>query len=153
MRNLAILFSFVFVCFSATLFAQENVGNASIFPDGFEGKKMASGELYRATELTAAHRTLPFNTKIRITRVDNGKSVVVRVTDRGPFVNANVLDISRAAARALDFTTGTAKVKFEEVGSTSGVIDNGSVTGSAMVDTVGGAEAEFTVKGAVKKDN
>lgn len=153
MRNLAILISFVFLCFGATLSAQENVGNASIFPDGFEGKKMASGELYRATELTAAHRTLPFNTKIRITRIDNGKSVVVRVVDRGPFVNTNVLDVSKAAAKALDFATGTVKVKYEEVGSTSGVIENGSVTGRAMTDSVGGAETEFTVKGAVKKDN
>jgi len=78
-------------------------GRASYYADRFEGRSTASGEPYRARELTAASRDLPFGTVVRVVRVDTGASVVVRVNDRGPFGDERrILDLSRAAAEALD---------------------------------------------------
>ncbi len=70
--------------------------------DGFEGKPTASGEIYDSSKLTAAHRDLPLGTVVRVTNLDNGRSVDVRVNDRGPFVNGRVIDLSQEAARRLD---------------------------------------------------
>ena len=78
-------------------------GRASYYADRFEGRSTASGEPYRAADLTAASRDLPFGTIVRVVRVDTGASVIVRVNDRGPFGDhARILDLSRAAAEALD---------------------------------------------------
>ncbi len=78
-------------------------GRASYYADRFEGRSTASGEPYRAAELTAASRDLPFGTVVRVVRVDTGASVVVRVNDRGPFGDhSRILDLSRAAAEQLD---------------------------------------------------
>ena len=89
-----------------------SVGVASWYGPGFHGRRTASGERYNQRELTAAHKTLPFGTSIRVTNVDNGKSVVVRITDRGPFVRGRVIDLSRAAAEAIGMMgAGTAKVE------------------------------------------
>lgn len=78
-------------------------GRASYYADRFEGRSTASGEPYRARELTAASRDLPFGTVVRVVRVDTGASVVVRVNDRGPFGDhGRILDLSRAAAERLD---------------------------------------------------
>jgi rare lipoprotein A len=73
-------------------------GEASYYARGFEGRPTASGEPYRAAKLTAAHRTLPFGTLLEVTNVRNGRSVIVRVNDRGPFHGRRVIDLSRAAA-------------------------------------------------------
>jgi rare lipoprotein A len=70
--------------------------------DGFEGKPTASGEIYDSAQLTAAHRDLPLGTVVDVTNVENGKTVRVRVNDRGPFVHGRVIDLSRQAARHLD---------------------------------------------------
>jgi len=70
--------------------------------DGFEGKPTASGEIYDSSKMTAAHRDLPLGTLVRVTNLDNGKSVEVRVNDRGPFIHGRVIDLSQAAARRLD---------------------------------------------------
>jgi rare lipoprotein A len=70
--------------------------------DGFEGKPTASGEIYDSSKMTAAHRDLPLGTVVRVTNLDNGRSVDVRVNDRGPFVNGRVIDLSQEAARRLD---------------------------------------------------
>ncbi len=78
-------------------------GEASYYADFFAGRKTASGEKYDPHELTAANRTLPLGTKVRIRRVDNGRSVVVRVNDRGPFgKRRRIFDLSKAAAKQLD---------------------------------------------------
>ncbi len=69
--------------------------------DGFEGKPTASGEIYDSSKLTAAHRDLPLGTVVSVTNLDNGKSVQVRINDRGPFVHGRVIDLSRAAANKL----------------------------------------------------
>jgi rare lipoprotein A len=78
-----------------------DIGKASWYGDVHHGKKTASGEAYDMHTLTAAHRTLPFGTRVRVTNVDNGRSVVVRVNDRGPLVGGRIIDLSQAAARAL----------------------------------------------------
>jgi rare lipoprotein A len=81
-----------------------------------EGSRTASGEKFNPNELTAAHRTLPFGTKVRVTDVSTGKSVTVRVNDRGPFVGGRVIDVSHAAAESLGMTgKGVAKVKLDVV--------------------------------------
>ena len=72
-------------------------GKASYYADVFQNRKTANGERYRHDVLTAAHRTLPFGTRVRVTNLDNGKSVVVRINDRGPFVRGRVIDLSKSA--------------------------------------------------------
>lgn len=77
-------------------------GKASYYSDKFDGGKTASGEIFRQNKLTAAHRTLPFGTIVTVINPANGKTVTVRVNDRGPFVNGRIIDLSRAAAKAID---------------------------------------------------
>jgi len=77
----------------------------------YGGGRTASGEVTGPNGLTAAHRTLPFGTKVRVTNARNGKMVVVRITDRGPYGRGRIIDVSRAAARELDMIdSGTAMV-------------------------------------------
>jgi rare lipoprotein A len=76
-------------------------GEASYYADKFNGRPTASGEAYDPNALTAAHRTLPFGTRVRVTDVVSGRSVVVRINDRGPWRKQRVIDLSRAAARKL----------------------------------------------------
>ncbi len=91
-------------------------GNASWYGTVFHGRSTASGEKYNQDKMTAAHKTLPFGTVVRVTNLGNKKSVVVRINDRGPFVRGRVIDVSRAAARQLDMIgTGTARVRIETV--------------------------------------
>jgi rare lipoprotein A len=76
--------------------------------------RTANGERYDPKQLTAAHRTLPFGTKLQVTNLNSGRSVVVRINDRGPFIRGRVVDVSYAAARELNLLhSGTAKVKVE----------------------------------------
>jgi rare lipoprotein A len=74
------------------------VGIASWYGDDYHGKRTANGEIYNQYKLTAAHRTLPFNTLVRVTNLKNGRSVVVRINDRGPFIRGRIIDLSYAAA-------------------------------------------------------
>ncbi len=95
---------------------QWSKGLASFYADSFEGKLTASGEPYRATKLTAAHRSLPFGTKVLVERLDNGRSVVVTINDRGPFVEGRIIDLSRSAAKELKMrSSGTVKVRIAKV--------------------------------------
>jgi len=84
-------------------------GLASWYGPGFYGRKTASGELYDGKEMTAAHRTLPFNSRVKVTRIDDGRSVLVRINDRGPWTKGCIIDLSRAAAKKLGLS-GIAKV-------------------------------------------
>ena len=77
-------------------------GNASWYGEPFHGRRASNGEVYDMYKLTAAHRTLPFETMVRVTNVNNGKSAVVRITDRGPFVDNRIIDLSLAAAREIE---------------------------------------------------
>ena len=87
-------------------------GLASWYGERFQGKRTASGEPFNMQELTAAHRTLPFGTRVRVRNLDNGREVVVRINDRGPFNGRRVIDLSRAAATALGMVkSGVVKVQ------------------------------------------
>jgi rare lipoprotein A len=88
------------------------IGRASWYGGQFQGRETASGQNYNMTDLTCAHRSLPLGTLIRVTNLINHKSVVVRVTDRGPFLASRVVDLSYAAAHFLGFD-GTAKVRLD----------------------------------------
>jgi rare lipoprotein A len=93
------------------------VGYASWYGSAFHGRQTANGEIYDMGQLTAAHPTLPLPSYVRVTNVANGRSVVVRVNDRGPFKKGRIIDVSAAVAEMLDFKrAGTAKVKVEYVG-------------------------------------
>ena len=102
---------FIITCLSAT-YAVE-YGMASMFSDNFHGKKTASGELYDVNKMTCAHKSLPFGSRVRITRLDNKQSIVVRVNDRGPYTKGRITEISRKAAREIGLTDGEIKVKVE----------------------------------------
>ena len=91
-------------------------GKASWYGPGFHGKKTSSGERFDMNTLSAAHRTLPIPSYARVTNLSNGKSVIVRINDRGPFHGNRVMDVSKAAAKELGFIhTGTANVKVEQI--------------------------------------
>jgi rare lipoprotein A len=93
-------------------------GNASWYGAPFHGRHASNGEIYNMYKLTAAHRTLPFETMVRVTNLNNGKSTVVRIIDRGPFVGNRVIDLSLAAARELDAVgAGVVPVRVEVLGS------------------------------------
>ena len=76
-------------------------GPASWYGPGFQGRKTASGETFNTNDMTAAHRTLPFGTKVKVVNKKTGKSVVVRINDRGPYAHGRVIDLSKASAQAL----------------------------------------------------
>jgi peptidoglycan lytic transglycosylase len=95
------------LCGVATMFAYANVakaqtGIASIY--AYKGEETADGERAVPNGLTAAHRTLPFGTRVRVTNKRNGRSVVVRINDRGPFIRGRIIDLTPAGARALGFS-------------------------------------------------
>jgi len=87
----------MFVCFSSVAYAQSGI--ASVY--AYAGSKTASGERASPQGLTAAHRSLPFGTKVRVTNRRNGRSVIVRINDRGPFVKGRIIDLTPAAAHTL----------------------------------------------------
>jgi rare lipoprotein A len=91
-------------------------GIASWYGVPYDGRLAASGEIYDMNQLTAAHRTLPFGARVEVTDLDNGKHVEVRITDRGPFIDGRVIDVSLAAARELDMLrAGTARVELRVI--------------------------------------
>jgi rare lipoprotein A len=92
--------------------ANAQSGIASVY--GYDGQKTANGERASAGGLTAAHRSLPFGSHVRVTNKRNGKTVVVRINDRGPFVKGRVIDVTPAAARMLGFS-GLATVSVERI--------------------------------------
>lgn len=90
------------------------VGVASWYGPGFHGRRTASGEIYDQDGLTAAHPSLPFGTRVRVTNLDNGRTVEVRITDRGPFVDGRAIDLSRAAAHVIGLVgPGVGRVRIE----------------------------------------
>ena len=100
------------------LFLEEGV--ASWYGPNFHGKKTANGETYDMHEITAAHRTLAFNSVVRVTNIANGKSVDVRINDRGPYAKERIVDVSKKAAEKLDMIqSGTANIRLELVEGTA----------------------------------
>lgn len=91
-------------------------GIASWYGNPYHGRRAASGEIYDMEQFTAAHRTLPFNTWVEVTDLDNGKRVSVRINDRGPFVGGRIIDLSLAAARSIDMIgPGIARVRLQVI--------------------------------------
>ncbi|MGQ1785170.1 MULTISPECIES: septal ring lytic transglycosylase RlpA family protein [unclassified Saccharicrinis] len=95
MKRLIVLFVIIS---SGLLLSAQQKGKASYYADEFEGRKTASGELYRHHLKTGAHKTLPFGTLVKVTNISNKKTVVVKINDRGPFVNGRIIDLSKSAA-------------------------------------------------------
>ena len=120
MRNtflsFATLLSLAFCWVISSSFFAEEFGKAGYYADSLHGRKTSSGEKYDKRLLTCAHKSLPFGTKIRVTRLDNKRSVIVKVNDRGPFTEGYVVDVSRKAAEELGLIQpGSARVKVEVV--------------------------------------
>jgi len=89
-------------------------GKASYYYGRWIGRKTANGEIYRASDITAAHKTLRFNTMVRVTNLSNGKSVIVRINNRGPFIKGRILDLSLEAAKKIEMTkAGVVSVRAE----------------------------------------
>jgi rare lipoprotein A len=96
------------------------IGEASWYGPGFHGRRTANGERYDQDGLTAAHRTLPFNTRVRVTNAANGRTVDVRINDRGPFVGRRIIDLSRAGARVIGLIgPGVGPVRLEVIAPTT----------------------------------
>lgn len=113
LRALGILLATSCSMFSFASQAKQ-VGVASYYGAELHGHRTASGARFNRHAMTAAHRTLPFGTQLRVTNLSNGKSVVVRINDRGPFVRGRIIDVSRAAAERLDMLrSGVAPVRIE----------------------------------------
>jgi len=110
-RKLVLASAFIVSLITAPMTASAQSGIASIYSGG----RTANGERALASGLTAAHRTLPFGTMVRVTNTRTGRSVVVRINDRGPFVRGRVIDVTPAAAHALGFS-GLAPVTLDVVG-------------------------------------
>ena len=92
-------------------------GIASWYGDEFHGRKTSNGEIYNMFALTAAHKTLPMNTQVKVTNLENGKYVILKINDRGPFVKNRIIDLSYAGAERLDMVEpGTAPVRVESIG-------------------------------------
>jgi rare lipoprotein A len=132
--------SFLVIC-SLSLVAQVQTGKASFYADKFDGVYTASGEKYKHNKLTAAHKTLPFGTKVRVTNLENNQSVEVVINDRGPYVEDRIIDLSKEAAEQLGFVNkGLAEVKIEVVDPGDGKVKEQPMR---TIDQVTVEEKEF----------
>ncbi len=94
--------------------SSQELGLASYYGHQYHGRTTANGETYDENQLTAAHRTLPFGTRVRVTNLENGKTVLLRINDRGPFVDGRIIDVSWRGAQDLDFVReGVVEAKVE----------------------------------------
>jgi rare lipoprotein A len=145
-RGTAICSAIFVVCSSA---AMAESGIASVY--AYAGEKTANGETANPRGLTAAHKTLPFGAKVRVTNKRNGKSVVVRINDRGPFVGGRIIDLSKAAAASIGMIhSGTAKVRVTKAaGSTLAAL--GEATAKAKSGTASGAVAKAEISSSESK--
>lgn len=134
MKKTAFCIAFTILGFLAS--AQIQTGKASFYADKFEGRPTASGEKYKHNRLTAAHKSLPFGTKLRVTNTANNQVVEVVVNDRGPYIDGRIIDLSKSAAEKLGFVNlGLADVKIE-------VIDAGDGKTSDRPQPIGQVEVD-----------
>lgn len=147
------------VCFSWILVNayvpnwSEEFGKANLYADSLHGRKTSSGEKYDKTELTAAHKSLPFGTKVKVTRLDNKKSVVVRINDRGPFKEGYIIELSRRAAEEVDLDQDkTASVRVEVVPDTDSKTTASKAAAAAKAKSGGSFDpsrpAQYSTTGA-----
>ncbi|MBO7122634.1 MAG: septal ring lytic transglycosylase RlpA family protein [Treponema sp.] len=132
-KSVLFLAVFAFAFLARGAFASNNItlyknsAVASYYADKYHGRKTSNGEIFNMYDLTAAHKTLPFNTKVKVTNLSNGKSVVVRINDRGPFIKGREIDLSKAAAVKIGMVkSGTAKVSLEIIGGPNALAQNSS---------------------------
>ena len=138
MKNL--FFTIALCSLVSTTIGQVQNGKASFYADKFEGRPTASGEKYRHHKLTAAHKTLPFGTKVRITNLSNNEAVEVTINDRGPYVDDRIVDLSKSAAEKLGFVNqGLTDVKLEVIDAGDGKQSDPART----IDNVMVEEKEF----------
>lgn len=104
---------FIGICGLSSCFRKgTETGLASFYADKYVGRKTSNGETFRQNKLTAAHKTLPFGTKVKVINQNNGKSVKVRINDRGPFIQGRIIDLSKKAAKKIDMVNdGVTKVR------------------------------------------
>lgn len=125
-------------------------GYASWYGENFNAKKTANGETYNPNAHTAAHKTFPMNTVLKVHNVENGKSTIVRINDRGPFVDGRIIDLSAIAANDIDMiNVGTAKVRLEVIGF-GGVINKQSSSKIQSVESDDVIRQEFSVDNTPK---
>lgn len=114
MKHFSLMLTSVLILFLPRLSAQPEFGMASYYSDKYQGSRTAYGEEYDKDKLTCSHKKHPYGTLLKVTRLDNKKSVVVRVNDKGPYTKGRIVDLSRAAAEKLDLINdGVARVKVE----------------------------------------
>ena len=105
--------------------AQVQTGKASFYADKFEGRPTASGDIYKHSLPTAAHRKLPFGTKVRVTNLSNNRTAIVTINDRGPFIRGRIIDLSRSVAQSLDvIESGVTDVRIEVLDDNAKVTSN-----------------------------
>ena len=130
--------------YPAENFNYDRSGVASWYGPNFDGKPTANGETFDQWGVSAAHKTLPLPTVVRVTNLDNGRSLVVRINDRGPFVNDRVIDMSRRAAQLLGFEKqGTARVRVQVMAEESKILAHRAKSGQAPL-----ASADAPIKSA-----
>lgn len=133
---------------SADNYREEGV--ASWYGKDFHGKQAANGERYDMYDMTAAHKLLPFGTMVRVTNKNNGKSIVVRINDRGPFVDSRIIDLSHTGAQKIDMLgAGTAPVMIETIGQVKGLHD-GKLEGQFYIQ-VGAFQLEANATNLVQE--
>lgn len=112
-----ILFLLLSILFFSCARPMVEHGKASYYADKYKGRKTSNGETYRHRKMTAAHKTLPFGTKVTVTNLQNRRKVKVKINDRGPFVAGRIIDLSKKAARKLDMVNDgvvTVEVKYRK---------------------------------------
>jgi rare lipoprotein A len=125
--------------------AASSVGIASWYGPGFHNRLTASGEKFDQNQMMAAHRTLPFGTVVRVTNLKNNRSCFVKITDRGPFVKSRIIDLSKAAASELEFTSkGTTLVRIERIGGDIAALKTQIVSPGTVQDAF--ASPKFALK-------
>lgn len=126
-----------------TVFVQ--TGEASYYADRFEGEVTASGETFHQDQLTGAHLTLPFGSMVKVTNLENNRSIVVRINDRGPFVEGRIIDLTHTAAQMLGFAgQGTAKVRIE-------LLSEPSVVSNEVTETSASPEEFYRISATAYK--
>ncbi len=130
-------------------------GVASWYGPGFDGKRTASGEVYDMDDMTAAHKRLPFGTRVQVHNLDNGLRTEVRINDRGPFVDDRIIDLSMAAAREIEMLgPGTARVRISVVEMsamlTCSMVQVGAFADAANAESVAGSFRERGLRVAIR---
>lgn len=130
-------------------------GKASYYNDKYEGRKTSSGEVFEQSKSTAAHKTLPFGTKVTVKNLKNGKTVTVRINDRGPFVAGRIIDLSKSSAQKIDLVqagVGSVQIKYKRKGVPVKINKNGVLIGAhaGTTDSTSGLQPSVAVRTGIE---